>query len=350
MYTSPIFKLDRFLEKNLDKMFLSFRREKELLDRINRMLFKFIESDVIFIKNRAVPEELLLLSSLRSRLKLEEKYEKQLYSLEKGYKGEVVFDKWLESLTMDYIILRDLLLEVNNTQFQIDTLVIVQAKILMFEVKNYEGDYYLKDNKWYTSSGTEIIKSPLIQLNRSEALLKQLLYSLGFNFPIESHLVFVNPEFYLYEAPLNLPIVFPIQINRFVSKLDLISSKISERHYKFAEKLVSLHLNESSYKRVPEYSFGELEKGILCGCGSLETEVYKQYKVICRKCNNVEDMEVSIKRSVEEVLFLFPTMKITTGLMLEWCKIIKSKSTIRKILSKNYRVVSAGKYTYYEKE
>ncbi|MFS0865550.1 nuclease-related domain-containing protein [Fredinandcohnia sp. 179-A 10B2 NHS] len=308
-----------------------------------------IERDVLLIKKRTLPEELLLLTSLRGRSKLEEKYENQFYSLEKGYKGELVFDKWLESLKVDCIILRDLLLEVNNTQFQIDTLVIFQSKILMFEVKNYEGDYYLKDNKWYTSSGTEIIKSPLIQLNRSEALLKQLLHSLGFNFPIESHLVFVNPEFFLYQAPMSLPIVFPTQVNRFVCKLDLIPSKISVRHYNLAEKLVSLHLAESSYKRVPEYSFEKLDKGVLCACGEGFMVKSTQNLLICEKCGLIEKNEPAILRCIDELFILFPKMKITKKRVYEWSNGVVSQKTLQKVLTNNYITVELGKGSHYVK-
>jgi hypothetical protein len=162
-------------------------------------------------------KELLILRSLNSRLNLSTK-EKQYYiNLEKGYEGEKKFEKLLENQLSDFLILSDLLLEKNNTVFQIDSTLIFQKKIHLFEVKNYEGDFYIEKDIWYSRSGTEI-NNPLEQLKRSESLFRRLLQDLRLTLPVEAHLIFINPEFTLYQAPMNLPIILPTQLNHFIKK------------------------------------------------------------------------------------------------------------------------------------
>ena len=144
--------------------------------------------------------------------------QKYYFNLEKGFAGEVQFDLLTEELQCDCLILNDLLLEVNKTKFQIDTAIIFQETIYLSEVKNYEGDFYYESDIFYTFSGKEK-KDPLDQLNRGKSLFRQLLQSLGYHLTIDGSVVFVNPEFFLYQAPKNLPFIFPTQLNRFMKKL-----------------------------------------------------------------------------------------------------------------------------------
>ena len=58
---------------------------------------------------------------------------------------------------------------------------------------------------------------------------------------MEAHLVFINPEFALYQTPLDQPIILPNQLNRFMKKLNKTTSKLTSKHTQLAEKLISLH-------------------------------------------------------------------------------------------------------------
>ena len=176
-------------------------------------------------KSRTESAELLILRSLNTRMNLSDKDKQHYFNLKKGYEGEVIFDSLTEKLQCECLILNDLLLKLNNTTFQIDTLIIFSETIYFFEVKNYEGDYYYESDRLYKKPKSEII-NPLNQLSRSESLLRQLLHNLGFNIPIDASVVFINPEFTLYQTPLNKPFIFPTQINRYLKNLNTIPSKL----------------------------------------------------------------------------------------------------------------------------
>jgi hypothetical protein len=251
----------------------------------------------------------------------------------------------LDNLSGDWIILNDLLLECKNTLFQIDTLLISQKTIYIFEVKNYEGDYVVNGDIWSTTTGNEI-KNPLLQLKRCESLLRQLLQKFELNFSIEAYLIFINPDFTLYQTPLNLPIIFPTQLTRFMKKLNMSSAKLNERHSNFADQLVSEHLKESPYSHLPDYDYEQLKKGITCiSCNFFL--VVDERNIVCDKCGIKVDIESSILRSVEEFKLLFPDKKVSTNNIHEWCKVIESKKVIRKILSKKFILTGHGKYSYF---
>ena len=279
-------------------------------------------------------------------MNLSSKEENYYLNLEKGYTGELKFDQWIEPISNDYLILNDLLLESNNTNFQIDSLVITSHAVYLFEIKNYEGDFIIEGERWYTLPRLEI-KNPLFQLQRNETLFRRLLHELGFNSSIESYLIFVNPEFQLYQTPLNSSIIFPSQLNRFLDKMKTRISKLKETQSKLAEQLLSMHLNEKRFFRLPEYDYNKLQKGIICpNCLSFYTTFIKT-NLVCSSCGNRENYETAVLRNVAEFNILFPDEKITTNKIHEWCGIIKSRITIWNILSKKFTLVGHGSSSHY---
>ncbi|MGE8204859.1 nuclease-related domain-containing protein [Heyndrickxia sp. NPDC080065] len=299
----------------------------------------------MIFKPRNESVELKLLRYLNERMHLSEKDKMNYLTLEKGFKGEQTFDERIKNISNDWLILNDLLLESNNTICQIDSLLISNPTIYMIEIKNYEGDYYIEADRWYSISGNEI-KNPILQLKRSESLFRRLLQDLGLNYPIESYVIFINPEFHLYQAPRNLPIIFPTQLSRFINKFTQRTSKMKDKYLKLAEQLVSVHSEESPYKRIPDYTFDQLKKGVACArCRSFVNDFSKN-SLVCETCDHKENVTAAVIRSVEEWAILFPERKITTNEIQEWCKIIPRR-TILNILSKNFKIIGFGRTSYY---
>lgn len=286
----------------------------------------------MILKYRYESEELKMMNLLQSRMEFTEKEKQRHYSLRKGYEGEVQYDEWMESLVIEHLTLNDLLLEEGNTTFQIDSSVIMQDTIFIFEVKNYEGDYYYEDERLKKINGTEI-KDPLLQLERSTSLLRQLLNSCGFHLKIESYVVFINPEFTLYQAPKNAPIILPSQLNRFMKMLNKKHSRLNNMQKKLAERLLAMHKVDNPYKRMPVYDFEKLEKGIVCGgCHHfLDTIVKRDF--VCSQCGKHEKIDAAVLRSAGEIKLLFPERKVTTALIYEWCNGTVPVKTIRRVLN-----------------
>ncbi|RUQ27456.1 NERD domain-containing protein [Peribacillus cavernae] len=280
-------------------------------------------------------------------MNLSDKDKQHYFNLKKGYEGEVLFDSLTDKLDCECFILNDLLLKFNNSVFQVDSLIIFSSTIHFFELKNYDGDYFYEQERLYNKSKSEI-NNPLNQLSRSESLLRQLLHNFGFKIPINSSVVFINPEFTLYQAPLNKPFIFPTQVNRYLKNLNTTSSKLDRKHKMLADKLISQHIKDSPFKLLPPYNYDQLQKGITCvECSSFSISV-KGRKCVCEDCGHEELVDTAIMRSVDEFKHLFPDQKVATNVIHEWCKVVKSKRGIRRILENNFNKVGVHQWSYYE--
>jgi len=298
-------------------------------------------------KPRTESEELFVLGSLNTRLDLPEKDKQYYQNLQKGYEGELIFDTWTEKLQCECYVLNDLLLKIGTNTFQIDSLLIAADTIYFYEVKNYEGDYYFEGDRFYKRPRLEIV-NPLHQLARSEALLRQMLNSLGCNLSIDASVVFINPEFALFQAPLNKPLILPNQLNRYFQKLNRIPSRLTGKHLLLAEKLAALHLKKSPFLQLLSYDFDQLMKGICCaGCHSFLDSVGK-VGCVCKECGNIEPVSSAVSRSVAEFRVLFPNRKVTTNVIHEWCGAVLSKQRIRRILEQNFKITGVRRWSFYE--
>lgn len=114
--------------------------------------------EMMIVKERGVCIELQVYRCLKNRMVFTDKEKMYYINLEKGYAGEKRFDQLVTTKSDNSLILNDLTLEVNNSIFQIDSLAICEKKIHHFEVKNYEGDFYIEDNKWYSFSSRNELK------------------------------------------------------------------------------------------------------------------------------------------------------------------------------------------------
>jgi len=301
----------------------------------------------MYFKEREKSQKLLTLESLDTRMILPEPFKQHYLALKKGFEGELQFDSMLRRLECECIILNDLLLKVGQTLFQIDTFVIFSSHVHIFDVKNYEGDYLFKDQKIVSKKSNIEIVNPLNQLNRSESLMKQTLTSFGYSLPIESSIVFVNPEFTLYHAPENEHFIYPTQLKRLIRNLNNTPSKIGSKHIRLAEKLVSLHNDESPYNHLPSYQFEDLRKGMYCGiCKGFEIKIEGR-RCICNKCSHVEFTKDAILRNIKEFIMLFPEDKITMNTIYEWCGGVVSKAKIRKVLKDHFNIIGVHQWAFY---
>lgn len=302
----------------------------------------------MLLKERTEPLELVALRHLNTRMVLPANEKNRLSTLEKGYAGEVMFDRMTENLTEERYIIDDLLLQVNNSYFQLDKVILSKDAIHLIDVKNFEGDYYLDGDKLYSVKNGREYKNPITQLTRSQTLFRQLLQNLKFNLLVHPTIVFINPEFTLYQAPMDQPIILPTQANRYVRELDNTPSKLDNTHQKLAQKLLSLHQVKNPFITLPEYKYDQLEKGMYCRkCGSFHT-IVQNFDFVCYKCGEHERIEHALIRTVEEIKVLFPDMKITTQAVFEWIDGKICTRTILRGLKKNYKSVGKNKSSYYE--
>ncbi len=302
----------------------------------------------MLLKGRSESKGLMAMRYLNTRIELTKKEKFHYLNLEKGYEGELKFDLLAKNLQEERFIINDLLLELNNSHFQIDSLIISQGVIHLLDIKNFEGDCYLESDKLFSVTTGREYKNPVNQLKRCATLFRQLLQNLQQNYPVEASVIFINPEFTLYQAPMDQPIFLPTQVNRFFRDINNTPSTLNEAHQKLAQKLISLHQTKNQFTLLPEYSYDQLKKGVYCkNCRSFQVTI-KNSDFVCNNCGEQERIEQAILRNVKEFKQLFPDRDITTQSIYEWCKVDLCKKTIRRILKKNYTVFGKTRGTYYK--
>lgn len=293
------------------------------------------------------PSKLLFYETLNARKKLSARDKNTLYNLQKGYEGELLFSTYTREMKGKGFILHDLLFEINQTTFQIDCLIINQANVFLYEVKNFEGDFYLEADKLFKRPQIEYV-NPLHQLSRAESLLRQLLLTIGFKTPIDANVAFVHPTFTLYQAPLDIPALFPNQVQRHLTSVSNQSTTSTNNMNKLATKLLEVRKTDYPFEK-PAFEYEELKKGIVCPvCREISVSLVKR-SCMCKVCGNVESINSAVLQSVEEFRVLFPERRVTTGEIYRWCgEIIESKRAIHRILSTNYKVHGRNRWTYFE--
>lgn len=294
------------------------------------------------------PKVLTLLESLDSRMTLPETANQHFQNLSKGYIGELNFYKLLnEEQTSQCLRLFDLSLRRNNTEFQIDSLLIFPNKIYLCDVKYFSGNFYMQGHDWFVKSTRKEISNPINQLKRCQRLLQELLQELGYSFQIEAYVIFNHPQFTLYQASMDHPMIFPTQLKQFMRKLNQETGLLSRRHSKLAHQLIELHHPNPAYQRTPSYNYQHLKKGIPCvQCGVFLTSTTAR-SFQCHSCHHVESVESAIMRNIREFHLLFPNTRVTTSIIYEWCDAIVSQKRIRRVLSKNLKQINRARYSYF---
>ncbi|TGB02869.1 NERD domain-containing protein [Halobacillus salinus] len=247
----------------------------------------------------------------------------------------------------DQYVLNDLLLTHNHSIFQVDSVLVTSAKAYLFEVKNYEGNHVYQEEQFHRMPNTELT-NPLHQLQRSHSLFSQLLKKLGYSMKIESYVIFVNPSFMLYQAPMGLPIIYPSQVESFLESIMSKLDPLTPRHLKLGDKLRALHHTKMPIRYVPDYDFDSLKKGVCCvGCRSLPMVTEGRF-CICRGCGRREPFSEAVMRSVRELQILFPNMRTRTRVVYEWCGSIGSTKRVQKVLKAHMTMKGENLGAYYE--
>lgn len=297
------------------------------------------------MKNRERPFELKVYDALLHRKPFSEKEKSKHRKLKRGYEGELLFDNYLEKIPSDYILLKDYWLSHNNRFFQIDHALLINNRFYLYDVKNFIGDYYYEEEALYYASGAEV-DDPLIQLKRTESLVRQLLQSHRFQPCIQAAIVFINPEFALFQAPRDAKMLLPNQLNRHLKQF-MNPHPMDPALVKIANKLKELRLEGSPFLQLPHYCMKELKKGIRCKlCKRVHTQIGENIYE-CKYCGAREWVKNAVMRNIQDFKILFPERKITTQAIYEWCNIGWSKRRIQYLLKNNFIQKGSHRGVYY---
>lgn len=292
--------------------------------------------------------KLLIYDTLSSRKQLTHEESHRYDQLLKGFKGEKKLEKLFYQGNYNKIIpLFSCLYEHDSREFQIDCTLITSDTIYLLEVKNYSGNYSMRNNSIHYLPTNREISNPINQINRTEILFKNMLADMKINMQVRSYIVFVNQNFVLYNASEELPIILPPQIERFFQITNENAYMSTEQTKKIAEKLRQGNKNKSIYERRPKYDISECRRGLFCmhchaGLDRVGRQTFK-----CEQCDKNYHVDEAVLYAVAEFHLLFPDKKIRVEKILDWCGDAVSAKFIGRVLARNLSKVAKSRYTYY---
>lgn len=302
----------------------------------------------MLIKGRTKSTTHLILESLYNRMTLSYGEKMEYQNQVKGFEGELQFDQLINHQNQTGLVMNDLLLNTKNTSYQMDSLLILNNHINIYEVKNYTGNYTFVDGVLTAESG-HIIQNPLDQVNRKKAYLHNLLLNMGYQYTVSAYVAYVNPNFYIYLLSPNESILFHGQLSEHFQQLSLQSSKklINRQNRKIAEYIIDQHNENFRPNHLPDYSFHDMKKGITCSkCSSFHFSKTRSFR-ICTSCGDKEKINNAILRSIHEFQLLFPEMKITVENIVLWCGDLYNKYRVQRLLTRNFTLRGKGTSSYY---
>ncbi|WHT48074.1 nuclease-related domain-containing protein [Sporosarcina thermotolerans] len=209
----------------------------------------------MLIKKRNEPLSLIGLQSLIDRLGNNHQYyfkvEEELRRRKAGYSGELNFDKHIKEFRPSYpfALIHDVCLFHNGVYFQMDSVLIMPDRIIIFEIKNLGGKLTVKTNPTQfiqeINGERKILQSPITELERKKIFLDRWLKERGINIPIKGMiaLAFTNELFieedtgteiaFTREIPIRL---YNIEIEKELfnfGKVNTLARNIAESHQEY---------------------------------------------------------------------------------------------------------------------
>lgn len=294
-------------------------------------------------KKRTKSKLLKTYELLSSRMDLASDDYAYYLELQKEYEGAEQFDELTENFEGHCLILNDLQLEMRWETFQIDALHIFSDRLVLYKIVNYEGLHLWEELK-LTKVGEGVLENPALEMLETRIRLGLQLLDWGVTMKVYGFVVYINPEFTLYNAPSDEQLLLPSQIPGYFRELNA-DAVLTTEQTELADRLLGLN-NPDFRIRMPEYHFEQLRKGIPCSaCGEL-LETYSGRHQNCGNCGKSVNVKTAIKTGISDFRLLFPKEPVTASRMAEWCGAGKSDRVYR-VLKEMYAAKGNGRKRCY---
>jgi hypothetical protein len=251
-------------------------------------------------KNRGKPNDLLGLTALKNRLHSNHKSMRevtdQLNRARAGYDGETHFDKHLREFMPNYphAILHDVYLNQGGAYFQMDSILITPATIIVFEVKNIAGKLIFMGNpdrfvRELNNGERKPMDSPIAQLDRKEYFLKEWLSKRGIQAPIQGVVVLAFENELQLDSTPKKHITFAFQVPNYLYSLPLDQGKISSIQIKnIATEMKRRHSDFNPFPMIKTWDVSpeDFKRGVQCQSCQFFGMQWKNQKWNCPKCKS----------------------------------------------------------------
>lgn len=285
------------------------------------------------------------LRALKWRLPLNDDFENYLSRLERGFHGENEFSKKLVAYN-EYAHLYDFTFEIDGSTRQIDAILLFNNECVIFEVKNYMGDFIYKDDEFYTYHTMQKISSPIRQLDDAAEKFSELLYRLGKRRSVRKFVVFINEEFHLYQAPDHRSIITRPQLRRALNSLTRHQRPANSATLELRDTLLKLNIKDTRPAKVL-YQYDDLKKGLFCYKDGTVLERSGRTEYSCTTCDSKISVKDLILETAREFSILFPKEKITVPALIDFSGGLLTKHNLQKVLREECDRLSKARGTFY---
>ena len=297
-------------------------------------------------KTREYPKEIMILEAIVRRFPPDDfrkaDFEKKLYRKRAGYKGEKTLDYYLEKIDhSEMVILQDLRIPINNTHFQIDTLIITPYFLLIIDSKNYAGTliFLPEFNQLIRVQNDieEVFPDPILQTKIQASQLKAFLKKHHVTpLPIENLVAISNTQA-IIKNPTN---------DKEVSYRVFRSANVAFKIPPFYKKHTQSHLSKNDMKRLARHlikaheplipdpksmnlPFDRMNTGVQCPACEAFGMDYRQGKWTSLSCGH-KTADAHIQALKDYFLIYGPS--ITSKQFREFTK-VGSPSTAKRLLA-----------------
>lgn len=300
---------------------------------------------ILFLTSRNKSNELKYLEALSTRAELTDREMKTLERLQKGYRGEQLYDRILDEVGHDSLhIFRDIWIKADKSLTQIDSLLVSDESVIINEIKNYSGHYKYEHNNWSIGKA-QISDDPLIQSKRAASKLIKIFRENNMDIHIENKLIFPNPYFILEtnDEQCMAAVVKRDRLKYYFRQLSQLPCW--RRHEQIIGLIRSYIVEEPLYSHQTDYS--RLTPGRHClKCKSFNLQVHRSYTV-CSHCQHKAGNQAHILNAVRDFQVLFNENKVTTSEIQKLLNHEISNTTIKRYLRQHCIPESTGRFRTY---
>lgn len=299
----------------------------------------------MFLNYREKPFALFYYVAISVRRELTRNEKFQMENLIKGFEGECLYDEILNTVGHENLyVLRDLYLNINNSVIQYDSIIVMNNRIVVNEVKNLNGDYRYENNGWYKNN-KQMESDPFIQLSRGKSRLINLRQKSSWDFEVDGNIIFTNDDFSF------------VSDNEGMQSQAVMRSRLKKYFRSFKQEAVGNNAKEVvqliksaivDNPKLPEpVDITQLKRGLYCG-NCISYNLFKgQFQFVCEDCGSIESYETHLLRAMFDYKYLFPNQLMTRHSLLHLLNYEINKNTVFYALKKHCHILKNGNQTSY---
>ena len=298
-----------------------------------------------------LPTKLDVLRELDKRHALGNVLKDELRRLENGNSGEQAVLAFIEEFGEEHWVIRKNLWLDYYGKFECDLLLITNAGLYTFEVKNYRGKFDFRNSQCLIN-GKKVGHNAIAQAQKVHINIAQIFRDAFHHFNTQGVLTFIGQhnEVVIYDELEDLHVVMANQLRNYIWDIVKVEKNYLEAPVDIQTVIQLLEKFETddpfTADTIPNEIAQQVQKGICCSnCGRFDVDVNKQY--IACQCGMFEPREEAIVRTICEYGVIHYKQDLTAKNLDIFFNGDVSRKNLTKYLNKHFERIGSNRDTRY---